>query len=286
MHGYTTTGWRSDGRGFWTKRKKTATSLLSVLALVAGIAVAFKLFDRTVPNNVVRDASVFGYEIYKMDEVLGDTTFEQAGPTTPIFEGGVDTFPGDQRRVEVKIENTNLPARDASFQMHVDQDSIVVRGCDGLDSSTGVCTGGTPIIATTDPLWTRFVNFWELDVDKQKVLFVPGNEVNEDDHTGQNLLDPDGNPDDSGFRQYHEACQGALRAIRPNAPCELGIVRAAGTRDTLGEQTDIRYYRFDLTEVDDGTDQSEFKGWTITFTLVFNARVPALPEGSGPIGER
>ncbi len=280
-------GWRSDGRGFWTKRKKTATSLLSILALIAGIAVAFKLFDREVPNNVVRDASVFDFRIFKMDAGLGEDTFQEAGATRAIYEAGLDQFPGDTRRVEVKIENSNQPARDASFQMHVDQDSIEVRGCDGIDPETGDCTGGTPLIAQGDPDRVRFMNFWTLSVDKEKVLYAldGGVEVNEDDHTGQNVLFGD-NPDDSGFRQYDNACQGGLRELTPNAPCELGMIRAAGTFDELGEQTDVRYYRFDLTEVDDGTDQSAFKGWTITFTFVFNARVPALPEASGPIGER
>jgi preprotein translocase subunit SecE len=40
------TAWGNQDRGFWTKRKKTAMSMLAVLALIAGIALAFKLFEQ------------------------------------------------------------------------------------------------------------------------------------------------------------------------------------------------------------------------------------------------
>lgn len=284
--------WRSKGRGFWTKRKKSATSLLTVLALLAGIAVAFKLFDREVPNNVVRDAAVFDFDIFKMEEAFGDEEFVEVdtAPNGPnpnrIFGWNGDTvvqYPGDTRSVEVKLQNTNIPARDASFLVYISR--IVVRQCHDPDPDTGVCANITTV-PDTDPRWTRFVNFWTLEVERQKVLVVDGQEIQEDDHSGQNLLEPDGNPDDSGMRQYETACDGTLREINQAAPCDLGLIRAAGERDLLGEQLDVRYYNFNMTEIDDGSDQSEFKGWRIIFDFVFQARVPAIEESVALVGER
>ncbi len=254
------TGWRSDGRGFWTKRKKTATSLLSILALIAGIAVAFKLFDREVPNNVVRDASVFAFEILKQEEAVGDTEYVEAGETQPIYEAGLDQFPGDTRSVDVRIRNTNEPARAASFQLHIDQDSIEVNGCDGIDPDTGDCTGGTPVITPGSADWTRFVNFWTLEIEKETIFEAPV--VGEKFRTGD----------------FETACEGGLRELLPNSPCELGRIEGAGSDNILEQELDERDYVFSLTEIDDGSDQSAFKGWTITFTFVFNARVPALDD--------
>ena len=99
--------WEQDSRGFWTQRKRSATSLAAVLALLAGLAVGFKLFDRGVPNNVVRDASLFEFEVWKRDSDLGETSYSNTADDTPIFEPGVNNFPGDTRTVDVKIANVH-----------------------------------------------------------------------------------------------------------------------------------------------------------------------------------
>lgn len=244
-----------ERNGFWTRRRKTATSMLTVLGLIAGIAIAFKLFDRTVPNNVVRDASTFNYEIEKRDALLNESAFVAASGTNPIFNTsptGPDMYPGDIRSVDVRLRNTNTaPAKDASFEVFI-QD-IVVR-----DRSTG-----TPVtILTTDPRWGRFVSFWTFSVDKQLVLSSAAGDV-----TTSQPVD-----------RYSQACTGGLREITKNSPCSLGQIRAAGSKSLLNEPTDQRLYRFKLAEADDGTDQSAFKGWEVQLSLVFQARLPAVVE--------
>ncbi len=275
--------WGHGSRGFWTKRKKTATSLMAILALIAGIAVAFKLFDREVPNNVVRDASIFDFAVHVqrtasqgcLNPVQGGEWCNALSGDDPIFaetefvqgvERPVSTFPGDSRSETVRIINLNTrPAKDATFSLYVKQDSIVVRGCDGIDPDTGECAN-TPVIPEGDPTWTRFINFWNLTVDKEVVLNVLGEEEYEP--------------------RSDEACTGGIREITPNSPCNLGTIRAAGTDGFLGSAMDTREYEFVMSEEDDGTDQSAFKGWSIVFDFVFQARLPALPDSSSPVHER
>ena len=317
--------WSNDGRGFWTRRRRSAISLITVLTLIAGAAIAYKMFDKDIPNNIAKDASTFDYEVFKMEDAAGDSDFvnTEANGGTPIFAAGVEHFPGDLRYVDVKIHNTNEnPEKDASFFFYVEPD-IEVTGCVASDGSAipvddaGNCEPGAttsqPIIIDPqlvngfpqDFNWNRFVGYWRLVIDKQRVLNVNGNEVNEDDHTGQNVLNPNGDPDESGNRQYRplnpgevvdpdnedndefaNACTGGLREFPKPAPCNLGIVRAFGTRDALGEQTDLRYYKFGLRELEDNFDQSVYRGWTLDFDIVFQARVPALPEPTTPVYER
>jgi hypothetical protein len=85
---------------------------------------------------------------------------------------------------------------------------------------------------------------------------------------------------------YNTVCEGALREFPANAPCDLGRVKANGASNQTGQPSDIRNYRFTVTELDDGTNQSEFKGWAVRFSLVFNARLPAVPDAPSPFGLR
>lgn len=258
-------------RGFWTRRRRTATSLLAVVGLIAGIAVAYKLFDQTVPNNIVRDASKFDFQVHVQrspaqctQTVPNDTQWCVAGPSNAIYRAGIDQFPGDSRTEQVRIRNTNsTPARDASFEMYVNQSTITVRGCVTPSPVTGVCTS-TPVIPNTDPNWSTFVNYWTLEVTKERYINLPIDEF------------PDGRGDSSA---YVPACEGLLTAISSQSPCKLGLVRAAGTSSDLTEERlDQRYYEYVLTEDDPGVDQSAYKGWTISFDFVYNARVPAEPD--------
>ncbi|HVE92188.1 MAG TPA: hypothetical protein VNE62_07810 [Actinomycetota bacterium] len=243
---------------FWTKRKKTATSLLATLAMLAGIAIAYKLFERAVPNNTVRDASSFNYEILKMETDVGDTAFEPVASdgSNSIFVAGPpggDQFPGDSRTVEVKINNTNItPAKDASFYTYVSM--VAVRDENGT------------FLPSTDPRFSRFMSFFTLTVEKQQAI---GSAVGDITYTPF----------------YTEACSGGFRDITKNSPCDLGIIRAAGSTDVLDAPTDTRLYNFTATEADDGTDQSAFKGWAVHFELTFAARLPAVEE-SVIVGER
>ncbi|HVL81778.1 MAG TPA: hypothetical protein VM840_09320 [Actinomycetota bacterium] len=281
--------WGQDSRGFWTKRKRSALSLMTAISLVSGIAVAFKLFDKSVPNNVVRDASTFQYEVWKRDANVGDTTFfNTAGCSSaqiectstygpkPVFAANVDQYPGDERVVDVKLINTNVPERDASFYVYIKD--ISVTGCvDGAGNAQS-CENATPTnIPSGTVAHNHFVAFWTFTVDKQDVFHGGGRDINADDH-GLGERSANQRPDDHEMRQYVRACSGGLKSFVPGAACDLGRVRAKGARDAAGARTDQRYYLFKLQELDDLSDQSRFKGWTVTFSLVFQARVPAVAE--------
>lgn len=265
--------WDQGSRGFWTKRKKSATSLLAVLSLIAGIAVAFKLFDREIPNNVVRDASKFDFQVHVQrsaanctNTVPNDTGWCVASGADPIYQAGIDSYPGDTRTQAVRIRNVNVqPSKDASFVMYIDPLSIVVNGCTAPDPTSGVCAT-TPVIATTDPNYNKFVQFFTLTVDKEIVADVLLGEVNEQDYVPS---------------RYSLACTGGLKEITKQSPCKLGTIRKAGSTGVDGGRTDQRRYNFKINEKDDGQDQSPFKGWTVTFATSFAARVPAEAEPSG-----
>lgn len=270
--------WDQSRRGFWNKRRRSVTSLFAVIALVAGIAVAFKLFDRTVPNNIVRDASKFDFQVHVQrapsqcsQTVPSDTQWCIASGTNPIYRAGVDTFPGDTRNEQVRIRNTNtLPKKDASFEMYVDQSSITVNGCTLPIAPNGACAA-TPVILTTDPNWSAFVNFWTLEVTKETFMVLP-------EPIGE-IPDGRGSPD-----TYVTACQGELTSITPTSRCKLGIVRAQGaTNANTEDRLDERNYQFAMSEEDPNVDQSFYKGWTITFGFVFEARLPAEDDSISQI---
>lgn len=267
----------SSTRGFWTKRRKSATSLMAAIALLAGIAVAYKLFDQTVPNNVVRDASNFAYTITAKDLAAGDPDFR---PVTGIDDQvifrqtladcdapgseacQVSTYPGDGRRTDVIIKNTQLPAHAAGWQVYVDKASVVVQSYNKTTNSYATVTPGTP-------LWNKYVGFWKLGVQKQ--TYYPW---------GNNEYENNPSQNDS----YTTACSPAgLLEIDKENPCKLGTIKGAGSQGAeIGptfpkRDLDDRQYRFTMSEEDEG-DQSAFHGWTITFPLVFTARVPAETE--------
>ena len=266
-------------RGFWTKRKRSATSLVAVMALLAGIAVAYKLFDKTIPNNVVRDASAFAFDITAKDIAAGETAFRAVtgnndevifrktlatsacGSTSTDPNCNVDTYPGDERRTDVLIKNTQLPKHDASWEVHVDPASIIVHSYDKVTNSYTVATNGDA---------TRYINFWKLRVQKQTYF----NGV-----VGEYENNPDNN------LSYATACAAAgLKELTKQNPCKLGQIKGAGTSANFGapaltaRPSDDRLYRFYMAEEDDGTDQSKFQGWRITFSLVFTARLPVETE--------
>ncbi|HVL81248.1 MAG TPA: hypothetical protein VM840_06625 [Actinomycetota bacterium] len=277
-------------RSFWTKRKKSATSLLATLAMLAGIAIAYKLFDQTVPNNVVRDASNFDFLIERNDPRFDESgTWVTATSTgsAPIFRtfGTADEYqsasiyPGDTRQVNVRISNTHVtPSRDASFQVYIQNIEVHDRTNPGAPSGTCPTTGPTAAsspctVSASDPRWARFVSWFTFAVDKERIY-------NSAPLGGDLGYDPRG-------PQYAQACSSGVREVTRNSPCELGLIRAKGSTSELDDKpTDVRLYRFKLTEADDGTDQSGFKGWAIKFDLVFSARVPAVPEDVTPIGQR
>lgn len=292
------TAWTQDRRGFWTKRKKTAMSLFAVMALIAGIALAFKLFDQVVPNNVVRDASSFDFQVdvFRSPSGGGTPQWLKAGPPPdePIFNAlnpstsePISTFPGDSRQQLARIVNKNqLPKKDASFFVHVDPLSIVVMDCTVDPLAPNTCSASAPVGAL-DPNRQTFLNFWTLKVEKEKVLregFFES-DVNENDHGLQSGAPGSGDHDRARSNQYEEVCEGKLTDIKPASQCYLGEALAAGSKDLLNQPTDTRWYRFTMTEDDPGTDQSAFKGWTITWTFVFQARVPALTQSCVPICE-
>ncbi|HVE91023.1 MAG TPA: hypothetical protein VNE62_01805 [Actinomycetota bacterium] len=279
------TGGRAT-RGFWTKRKRTATSLITVMGLIAGIAVAYKLFERAVPNNVVRDASAFSYDITAKDLAAQETNFRavtgtgdevifrqtmataNCGAASTAPECNVDTFPGDERRTDVIIKNTQAPAHKASWTVYVNNtptDPIQVLS---YDKATNSYTQ----VPATNPDYNRYLNFWKLSVDKQTLF---------------NLSPASSTPyenDPAKDGSYSPACAASgLKELTRQNPCNLGTIEGAGTMgSSIGPLTskplDDRQYRFFMEEADDGTDQSKFQGWRVVFTLVFAAKVPADAE--------
>lgn len=254
---------------------------MAVIGLIAGIAVAYKLFDQTVPNNVVRDASRFDYTIHKWDGAFENTNsnnqaeaseYVLASGTNPIFRtdplpAGPNLYPGDSRTTNVRITNTHVMAdgsgRDASFQTYVTN----IRVADVWDEVNNVPQAPV-IIPNTDPGWNYFVNLFTLTVDKATVMA-----------TALGDLMYDGS--------FTNACQTGLQALTAQSPCELGTIRAAGDESFLiGDPMDVRDYTFNIAEADDGTDQSAYKGWEVRFDLVFQARVPAVDDAVVLIGER
>lgn len=268
-------------RGFWTKRKRSAMSLMTAMALLAGIAVAYKLFDRTIPNNVVRDASSFAFDITAMDLAAGETAFRPVtgnddnvifrrtlasstcGSASTTEECNVNTFPGDERRTDVIIRNTQLPAHSASWEVHVDQASIVIHSYDKA-------TNSYTVVPTSNTDHARYLNYWKLRVQKQTYFAGPTSEY--ENNPNNNL-------------SYATACSAAgLKELTRQSACKLGTIKGAGTQANFGapalttRPADDRQYRFYMQEEDDGSDQSRFQGWRITFSLVFSARVPAEAE--------
>ncbi|HVL80523.1 MAG TPA: hypothetical protein VM840_02895 [Actinomycetota bacterium] len=279
-------GGGASTRGFWTKRKRSATSLMAAIALLAGIAVAYKLFDKTIPNNVVRDASSFGYTLEAQDVAAGESAyravtgsgdqviFRQSLASCPPLDASdpcqVSTYPGDSRRTNVKITNTQDPAKDAGFEVYVAPGTIVV---ERWVPPTGTATSGTyQVVPTTDADWGRYVGYWKLGVDKQLLYQVPVT-------NGEYVNSPTANA------SYGTACAPTdLRGLTSQSACKLGTIRGKGTTGasvgtmSSAHSRDIRHYRFNMSEEDDGSDQSRFKGWRIRFSLVFVARVPAEAE--------
>lgn len=292
-------GWdRHSTRGFWTRRRKTVTSLATVFAVVASIAFAFKLFDQTIGNNVVRDAASFAFEIWKREEFV-DNDFKNTADGFPIFEA--NEFSGDTREVDVKIRNTNLPSKDATFQVVIPLESIRVTRCADAECTTREEVPNEP--GADD--WDAFVRQWEFSVDRQVIVQpADGREefdgddhddetvertlddpsVNASDHLQDNLVTPGtddegDDPDSTENNQYDDGvCSGGLEEFDPSvggtvAACHLGNVKGAGTDDSLGEAQDVRYYVFHL--VREGTG---FEGWEVVFDLIFGAQLPARPE--------
>lgn len=281
----------SASRGFWTKRRRTAMSMVAVMALLAGIALAYKLFEQEVPNNVVRDASNFDFVISAYDESAGETGYRAVGgagsldPNAGVFRqdltvtgGDVNMFPGDTRLAHVRIQNTNaVPARDASFTVHVGKIQVFSFCLTGVDPVTGLAcvTGDYSADINGSAAGNKFLSFMRLSVDKQLYSEVP--------------IVPACDPDCGETQEYGTACaSAALTSITKSAPCKLGIVRAAGS-DTSGlfgadlppgsmVPSDDREYEFRVSELDNGADQSQFKGWRVVFSLFFNARIPAEAE--------
>lgn len=265
-------------RGFWTKRKRTAASLFVVLGLVAGIAVAYKLFDQTVPNNVVRDAGNFKFRIEARDLAAGEVDFREVVPGDPlkvIFRStsvganpkDVNTFPGDARRTDVRITNINDPSRDASFYVAVEQ--IKVFSWNGGNSYSEVIPTSS---LQAQQQFNRFVSFWTLQIQKQTYVTNPG-------CTKGDCAENDPEEDTS----FANACgPTSINQITRTNLCKLGIIRAAGTQTgpAIQDFSDDRQFRFIAAEADDGSDQSQFKGWRVSFTLAFLARVPPEAETS------
>jgi len=279
------TGGRGTTRGFWTKRKRTATSLIAVMGLVAGIAVAYKLFERSVPNNVVRDASNFSYDLEAKDLAAGETAFRpvtgtgdsvifrqtlatgNCGPTSTSADCNVDTYPGDSRRTDVIIKNTQQPAHKASWAVYVENSPTNPIQVHSYDKATNTYTS----VPTTSPDYSRYLSFWKMKVDKQTLFNVP--------QAGMYENDP------ANDASYAPACTSSgLKELSKQNPCNLGTIEGAGKAGlALGpafpaRSLDDRQYRFHMEEADDGTDQSKFQGWRVVFTLVFAAKVPGDAE--------
>lgn len=268
--------------------------------IVAGIAAAFKLYDQTVPNNVLRDASNFDYVVEVLrptpaNPEIKDWVLASAG--NPIFPAGQDQYPGDTRTEDVRLTNTQRqPEKDASFHVYVPPQSIKVFSCTSV-TAQGQCVGEKeelPTLPTGFPntRYSEFLGMWTLRADKELVAHAAGNEANENDHALPTTDPGDlGDHDASGNRQYGVACEGGLKTFTIGQPCNLGIIRKSGSAELNADGTlqplDQRWYKFNMIEKNEDRDQSVFKGWRVSFSLVFVARVPPAPESSAvPAGQR
>lgn len=264
--------WGRNRRGFWTKRRKSGLSMLLVLSLVAGIAVAFKLYNQRVPNNVVRDASNFQFDIWKKETTLigkpgfaqpqpMETVYVEAGapPKSAIFksffidpldnqEKPFQTFPGDSRTVLVAIDNRQNPVQRA-LKVFINVDEIVIcRPARSGEGNSARCLGatgpGSPVEETVGSAdYKRFLSYWTLDA---------GGCTNK--------------LDSADFR-------------RGSLVCQLGTVKAdtVNGKPSVDQVTDSEAFKFVLSEADDG-DQTAYKGWSVLFQVVF--RVSPFQEAA------
>ena len=263
-------------------RRKRAMALVAVMGLLAGIAVAYKLFEKTVPNNVVRDASTFNYALWVQDEQNGAFVRAGAAPDgRPIFPSLVQSgtsqgqeivmFPGDSKTATVRINNEQIPASTrtvAGFQLHVEQPSIVVCRPKAVptEGSSAACLAavgpGAPVeVQAPNPDRAKFLGFWELEIQAQR-----------------KLLGTEPAPAEMGGARYATVCpKRALTGYTPGDPCNLGRISQKGAEAGPTGPKDQRLYRFTISELDQG-DQTPYKGWAVAFGFVFNARVPPGPE--------
>lgn len=204
--------------------------------------------------------------------------------------------PGDSRTLhcefsgqEAHIEETvfcrmrvgNGGPVDASFFLFTEPDSFRVFRCpdqgrpgiaDDFDLETGACAGNVDRVEVLpdDPRFDRFVGFWAFSVTTRPVItrsFPSDHDVTYDE-------------------RYREICPQATLDAYDGGParddfgrmCHLGLIRGISTTRNFtdaGEPAYERQYFLGMTLRDDGTDQTEFRGWELRFDFTVRAKVPA-----------
>lgn len=247
--------WGSGRRSFWSRRRqRTLVSIITVMALIAGLAVAFKLYSQRVPNNVVRDASNYLFDVLtpRIDIGDGDTIpddlYQTAGFDNPIFKR-LRLYPGDSKVRYVKIDNTKDPnLRNIDVLVRVSDVFVcrpqlpgeTVRDTPCLDADPADGNSNDPghavvLVRKTDPRWNTFLSFIQVAMGS--------------------------------------ACTGTLAQPSPLETCTTPLIANLGADMVSGVQS------FTATELDVG-DQSAYKGWLAAVTFLFQARTKGRPSSA------
>lgn len=170
---------------------------------------------------------------------------------------GQEGFPSDTVYCNLRIGNGS--GVDASYYMFADETTLEV-----LDADDNV---------VTDPvLRDNFIGIWFFHIYTRPVITRSSPEERDVTYDAQfaescaprTLPNYDGGPNPSNMSW--------------DRMCDLGVIRGiSGSRSytDLNEPAYERQFRLAMSERDDGTDQSVFKGWGLKFDLVVRAKVPS-----------
>lgn len=235
--------WKPGRRSLWSrKRRRALTSLAVVMCLIAGIAIAFKLYSQRVPNNVVRDASNYQWQVLTPTEDFNAATsdpprvlYDVAGPENPIFKK-LTLLPSETLTRALIVEN-DIAADPRKIDVYASVTDIFVcrPNLPGETTTDAICLNtqrsdtrpaeqSNVLVRPIDPDWTRFVNFFTF----------------------------------AGI-----GCTGtALQLRNRGTDCIVHTVEP-GTESPAKKLT--------VAEADDG-DQTRFKGWAMSITFLFQAK--------------
>lgn len=221
------------------RRARAAFRLVQTLALAAVVFLLFPLlYANAVPGDEVIVVPTGGTRVFQCEFT------------------GQETLPGGTVYCNLRVGNGG--ELDGSFWIYSDETSLQV--LDHLDR-----------VVTDTALVDRFINMWFFHAYTKPVItrsFPEERDVTYDaqwvEVCAPRLLtsyDGGANPSNLAFDKM----------------CPLGVIRGISSprRVTeMGEPAYERQFRLAMTERDDGTDQSVFKGWGLKFDLIVRAKIP------------
>lgn len=188
--------------------------------------------------------------------------------TDPGPQGG--QFPSDTVYCRRRI-GTNT-AFDVSMLLYLDEDSFKVYSWDPDNKPT---ERGEEIF---DARRDEFISFWKLSLVTKPVVTTSIPEEHDLTYDPRyievcpptQLAQVDGGP--------NRDASGAPLTPDESQMCRMGVVRGINSpRAFTYDQQPVyeRQYFIGMTETDTGEDQSEFKGWSLEFDMIFRAKLPA-----------